>query len=456
MAVFKYYKAENNIDKFGAGVCKINCGGDKSVTHRALMFAAMAEGESSISNPSRSLDCLASVSALERLGVKCVFKAGANELLVASGGFKSLAAPRGIIDCANSGTTARLLMGLAAAAEGASVFMTGDASLIRRPMGRVAAPLEAMGARIILSSENTLPAAVSGRKLRGIEFDNIYNSAQVKAALILAAFGASGKTLIRERIPTRDHSELMAEKFGLELKRTAVRGGGVRIAARGPQKAVPARIAVPNDPSSAAFFIALDALFQVVYGRRLKIKAESVLINDSRNGFFECLFDSGFDMIYSACSDAMVEKSCDLEVNFGGYAPPAPQVIDSPARVVSMIDEIPLAALALSFAPGESYIGGLSELRVKETDRLAAIASQLNKMGAKIKAGEDSLTICGVKKLKGAAVDSCGDHRMAMTLIIAGILSGSDFSVSGCECVAVSNPSFFDDLKRLGFVFHIA
>lgn len=456
MAVFKYYKAENDIGKLGAGVCNISCGGDKSVTHRAMMFAAMAEGESAIANPSRSLDCQASVSALERLGVKCSFDARANRLSLRSGGLKSLSAPRGFIDCANSGTTARLLMGLAAAAEGLSVFMTGDASLIRRPMGRVAAPLEAMGARIVLSSQNTLPAAVSGRRLRGIEFDNIYNSAQVKAALILAASGAAGRTVITERIPTRDHSELMAEQFGLELKKTALKGGGARVAVRGPQKAVPASIAVPNDPSSAAFYIALDALFQVVYGRRLKIKAESVLVNQSRSGFYECLFDSGFDMIYTACSDGMVEKSCDLEVNFGGYAPPSPQIIDSPARVVSMIDEIPLAALALTFARGESYIGGLSELRFKETDRLAAVAAQLNKMGAKIKAGEDSLIIRGVKKLKGAAVDSGGDHRIAMTLIIAGILSGADFSVSGCECVAVSNPSFFEDLKKIGFVFHIA
>lgn len=457
MAVFKYFKKENDMPAAAAArpVNRIAAGGDKSVTHRALIFAALARGASIIRNPSLSLDCSATMAALASLGAGHKYDARSKTITIKGCG-GDFAEPGGPIDCANSGTTARLLMGALAGASGACFTLTGDASLVERPMLRAAAPLEKMGARIVLRSGGRLPAAITGAKLSGAEFDNTYNSAQVKASLIFAALGAAGRTEIFEKYPTRDHSELMAPQFGVKLKKTILNDGGSRITIPGRQKVCAADIKIPNDPSTAAFYITLDALFQAVHSKRLNVKLPSVLINDTRNGFFECLFDSGFDMIYTNFDGrGFVETAADIEVHYGGYSPIAPQTIESPARVISMIDEIPLLALVLSLAGGESVISGLAELRVKETDRLTAIAAELNKMGACAAIKNDALVIRGVKKLKGAALESHNDHRMAMTLIIAGLVAGDDFSVNNCECAAVSNANFFRELKKLGFKFHI-
>lgn len=456
MAVFKYFKKDNDINNIAARpVSRIAAGGDKSVTHRALIFAALARGTSFIRNPSLSLDCRATMAALAALGAGHNYEAKSRTLIIegCGGEFKEPAEP---IDCANSGTTARLMMGALAGISGARFTLTGDASLVERPMLRAAAPLEKMGARIVLRSGGRLPATITGARLGGAKHDNTNNSAQVKAAIIFAALGASGRTEFFEKYPTRDHSELMAPQFGVKLKKTVLNDGGSLITIPGRQKVCAADIKIPNDPSTAAFYITLDALFQAVHSKRLNIKLPSVLINDTRGGFFDCLFDSGFDMIYTKFGGrGFVENSADIEVHYGGYAPVAPQTIDSPARVISMIDEIPLLALVLSIASGESVISGLAELRVKETDRLTAIAAELNKMGALAVIKNDALVIRGVKKLKGAALESYNDHRMAMTLIIAGLVAGDDFSVNNCECAAVSNSGFFRELKKLGFKFHI-
>lgn len=456
MAVFKYFKNENDINNIAARpVNRITAGGDKSVTHRALIFAALARGVSFIRNPSLSLDCRATMAAIASLGAGHKYDARSATITIegCGGEFKE---PAGPVDCANSGTTARLLMGALSGASGARFTLTGDASLSERPMLRAAAPLEKMGAHIALRSRGRLPATINGARLAGAKHDNVHNSAQVKAALIFAALGAAGRTEIFEKYPTRDHSELMAERFGVNIKKTVLKDGGARIIIPGRQKVRAADIKIPNDPSTAAFYITLDALFQAVHSKRLNIKLPFVLANDTRGGFFECLFDSGFDMIYTKFRGrGFVENAADIQVHYGGYAPLAPQIIDSPARVISMIDEIPLLALVLSLARGDSVIGGLAELRVKETDRLTAIAAELNKMGARAAVKNDALVIRGVKKLKGARLESYNDHRMAMTLIIAGLVAGGDFSVNNCECAAVSNPAFFRELKKLGFKFHI-
>lgn len=457
MAVFEFFSAENPDSAIAASgaVNKILPGGDKSVTHRALIFAALAEGESVISNPSRAFDCLSTAAALDMLGASCRYDRRANAITVTGrcGDFRE---PAGAIDCGNSGTTARLLMGALAGAPG-SFFLSGDASLVERPMNRIAMPLAEMGAKVILRSGGRLPAAVEGAALRGAKFVNSRASAQVKAALIFAGMRASGRTVIAEPFLTRDHSERMAGRFGIEVRSRSGRDGVVRVTVPGRQTASPASLAVPGDPSTAAFYITLDALFQAVRSRRLNILIPSVMVNETRNGYFERLFDAGFDMLFTRFDDReFVETAADLSVHYGGYSPVAPLRIDSPAEIVSMIDEIPLLALVLSFARGESFIGGLSELRVKETDRLSAIADGLNAMGARISVKGDALVIGGVKKLHGAALDARGDHRIAMTLIIAGLVAGRDFSVAGCECVAVSNPSFFRDLKKLGFRFRVS
>ncbi len=460
MAVFKFYKKENDIyskSGFEPGAVEIYTGGDKSVTHRALLFASMAEGESIIGNPSRGLDCLATAAALEKIGVRCGYGADDNSVRIAGCGIENFLEPKGAIDCANSATTARLLMGLLAGAQGRSYILTGDASLKRRPMKRVTEPLGAMGAKISLGAGGScLPAKITGMSLKKIDYLNINSSAQVKASIILAAAGAKGKTIIDEFYKTRNHSELMAHKFGFKVKTSSLEPVGYRVSVAGGQKASAAVFTVPNDPSSASFYIALDALFQALYSIRLGIVVRGVLINETRNGFFDRLFDCGFDVLYTNLSEgAYIEKAADISVNYGALSPVLPLRIESAADITSMIDELPLMALALSLAHGESYIGGLMELRFKETDRLAAIACELNKMGAHIRVKGDALIIKGVKKLKGALLESYGDHRMAMMLIIAGLLSGEDFSVKDCGCVSISNTFFFDDLRKIGFNFHI-
>ncbi len=460
MAVFKFYKKENDIYSKGgseAGSVEINAGGDKSITHRALLFSAMAEGESLITNPSRGLDCQATAAALEKLGVSSKYGANDNAVRIAGGGVKNFMEPKAAIDCANSATTARLLMGLLAGAQGRSFILTGDASLEKRPMKRMAEPIEAMGGKISLDSGgDCLPAKITGMPLKKIDYLNINSSAQVKASIILAALGAQGRTIIDEFYKTRDHSELMAHKFGLKVKTSSLKPLGFRVSVAGGQKASGAAFKIPNDPSSASFYIALDALFQALYSRGLGIVARGVLINETRNGFFDRLFDCGFDVLYTNLSDGgYIEKAADIAVNYGALSPVGPLRIESIPDILSMIDEVPLMALVLSLARGESYIGGLTELRFKETDRLAAIACELNKMGAHIRVKGDALIIKGVKKLKGARLESYGDHRMAMMLIIAGLLSGEDFSVEDCGCVSISNPFFFDDLRKIGFKFNI-
>ncbi len=461
MSVFKYYKKENDTytaNCQAAGVNEIFAGGDKSITHRALLFAAIADGESIITNPSQGLDCAATADALEKLGVGCKYIADANAVKIAGcGGVENLKEPRCAIDCKNSATTARLLMGLLAGAAGRRFVLTGDASLKRRPMRRVAEPLEAMGAKISLGlGGNCLPAKISGAPLKKINYLNINSSAQVKASIIFAAMCAEGKTSIDEIYKTRDHSELMAAKFGLKVKRTTLKPLGFRASVEGGQKAFKAAFKIPNDPSGASFYIALDALFQALYSRRLGVVTRGVLINETRNGFFDRLFDCGFDVLYTNCKKAdYIEKTADIQINYTALSPVMPLYIESTADIISMIDEVPLMALVLSLAQGESYIGGLMELRLKETDRLSAIAGELNKMGADIRVKCDALVIRGVKKLKGARLNSYGDHRMAMMLVIAGILSGEDFSVKNCGCVSISHPDFFDNLRKIGFKFHI-
>ncbi len=459
MALFNYYSAENDINFIASEDAKlneINTGGDKSITQRALLFAALAQGRSVIYNSSHSLDGLAAAAAIESLGVKIRRHAGCNYIEVSSGGIGNFIEPAGFIDCANSGTAARLMMGVLARASERTFFLSGDSSLLKRPMSRIARPLESMGAGVKLRSGGFLPAAVSGSKLRGIDYYNEFNSAQVKASLIFAAAGAKSKSVINEKFMTRNHSEIMAPCFGIEIKTALMKNSCYKVSLSGGQKFLPARLKIPNDPSTAAFYIALDALYQLVYSKPLNFKLKKVLINPARCGFYEKLFDCGFDVIYTGYdSREFVEPVADMQVHYGALAPLSSLYINSPAEVTAMIDEIPLMALVLSFAAGESVIEGLSELRVKECDRLAVLTAGLNKMGARLHIKDGALIIEGIKKLKGARLSSYNDHRMAMTFIVAGILSGGDFSVDNCECVAVSNPDFFDVLRGAGFKFHI-
>jgi len=458
MATFYYRESGNKtIYKNGiSGRLEIACGGDKSITHRAMVLSAMAKGTSKITNPSLAGDCLTTLAALEKLGVKIEFSQACNMLKIKSPGVENFIEPDGFIDCENSGSSARFLTGALAGIDGKSFFLTGDSSLAKRPMKRVSDPLEKMGANIILRSSGNLPAAISGAKLKAIKFDNATGSAQVKTALMLAAINARGTTVITERYATRNHTELMFQNFGLETGVTQRHDGGISITVPGNQKARPASIKIANDISTASFYLALSALFQKTFGVAFNIAAKETLVNETRFGFLNAMAAAGFKIIYGGSKTASNEGTADISIKTGSAKRTIlPLQMDDPGDVVSTIDEIPLLALVLALADGKSVISGLSELRVKESDRLAVLAEGLGKMGADISVKNDSIIIRGVKKLRGADLDPKNDHRMAMTFIIAGIISGCDFSVKNAECVSVSNPGFFKELDRMGFKFKL-
>jgi len=453
MSDFYFSSPQNDYKKLENSCFEIFCGGDKSITHRAFMLSAMSAGESLVSNPSMAKDCAATAGILKKLGASFKYDAGRGLMTVKGIGKNNFCEPGGILDCRNSGTTARLLPGVFAGAPGKAFFLTGDSSLRARPMKRAVEPLVEMGAKALLRSDGFLPAAISWERPRAICFENIYNSAQIKTSVMLAALSASGVTSVIEKIPTRDHTENLFPLFGAAVDILDLGGGGREIKVKGGLNLSPANINVPCDPSSAAYYIMLAGLLSLPGDINVKIRALDVLKNKTRCGFYDCLALAGFKIKYIASKKACCEPAFDIEA--AAPASIAPLIIDRKETIVSMIDEVPLLALALSLADGRSEIAGLSELRLKESDRLKAISVELNKMGAQIKIKHDSLIIHGVKKLRGAALDSHGDHRIAMTLIVAGLASRENFFVKGCGCVEISNISFFDELRRLGFKFDI-
>ncbi len=458
MAAF-YYRASDNKTIYGKGISKkfeISSGGDKSITHRAMILSAMAAGTSKIKNPSLAGDCLTTLAALEKLGVKIEFSAADKTLKIKSPGIENFIEPDGFIDCENSGSGARFLMGALAGIDGKSFFLAGDASLAKRPMKRVSAPLEKMGANIILRSGGNLPASIKGSKLKAIKFDNAAGSAQVKTALMMAAISARGTTVITERYETRNHTELMFPNFALEAELAETRDGHIKISVPGKQTVQPASINIANDISTASFYLGLSALFQTVHGVPFNITAKETLVNETRLGFLTSLAAAGFKVEYARCKTVSNEEKADISVTAGSIKRNIfPVSMDDPEEIISTIDEIPMLALTLALADGTSLISGLSELRVKESDRLSVLSEGLKKMGADISVKNDSLIIRGVKKLHGADLDPKNDHRMTMTFIIAGIVSGCDFSVKNTECVKVSNPAFFEELDKMGFKFEI-
>ncbi len=454
-----YYRGCDNKTIYQKGISKkfeIVSGGDKSITHRAMILSAMARGTSTIKNPSLSGDCLTTLAALEKLGAGIEFSTSNKTLKIKSRGVNNFGEPDGIIDCENSGTSARLLMGALAGIEGKSFFFTGDASLSKRPMQKVSEPLEKMGAKILLRSGGNLPCAIKGSKLKAVKIDDTANSAQVKTSLMLAAINASGRTVIIERFPTRNHSELMFENFGLEIEVSQTRDGYVKITVPGKQSVRPAVINIANDVSTASFYLGLSALFQRIYGAPFNIVAKKTLVNETRMGFLNAMASAGFKVEYAGRKTASNEESADISVKADQVSGTiSPLNMDDPGEVISTIDEIPMLALLLALAEGKSVISGLSELRHKESDRLSVLSEGLKKMGADISVKNDSLVIRGVSNIHGASLDPKNDHRMAMTFIIAGIISGRDFDVKNAECVKVSNPAFFEELDKMGFKFKV-
>ena len=410
---------------------------DKSISHRAVILSALAEGESYIREWLASEDTKATLDIFRLLGVE-VKKRGKN--LRIKGRDYSFLEPPQVLDAKNSGTTARLCMGVLATQPFFSVI-TGDESLRQRPMLRVVEPLRQMGAFLDGREKgNKLPVCVRGGSLRGISFFNKKASAQVKSALLLAGLRAEGYTEITEPVLSRDHTERMLRAFGVEvLQMEGTEGHVVKLA--GGQRLVATEVFCPADPSSASFFVALAVLL-----KDSELLLKDVLVNPTRDGFFRKLRQMGADISYENIREISGEPVADVYVRYSGRLKGAEI---KPEEVPSMIDELPMMAVVMALAEGISRVRGAEELRVKESDRIKAVVENLRAMGAKVEELPDGFEIEGVERLKGSLIKTYGDHRIAMAFSVAGLVAEGETTIDNPKCVAVSYPGFYRDLDYI-------
>ncbi len=408
--------------------------GDKSISHRAALFGAIAEGVTEVQGYLESDDCLRSLAAVEALGAEVAQK-GPGHYRIAGIGVGGLREPADVIDCGNSGTTARLLIGLVAGRP-FWTFITGDASLRSRPMQRVADPLARMGATIVGRADGgRLPLAIRGRDpLRAITYESPIASAQVKSAVLLAGLSANGPVSVIEPAASRDHTERMLRQFGARLH---VEDRTVTIR-QGPLSA--SVVTVPGDISSAAFLLVAGLI-----GPEARISVTRVGLNPTRTGILEILksMDARLSVTVEPGSDGeplgtvTVETSVLRGATIGG------------ALVPRLIDEVPVLVVAAALARGRSEIRDAGELRVKESDRIVALARELGRMGARLSERPDGLVIDGGARLRGAVVSSGGDHRIAMALAVAGLVAEGETIVEDTGCIATSFPRFAATVNAL-------
>lgn len=408
--------------------------GDKSISHRAVLLGAVAEGETRVSGFGRSADTESTVAAVRALGAEVVEEDG--ETLVVRGvGLRGLREPGGPVDCGNAGTLMRLLAGLLAGQEGRSFELTGDESLRARPMERVAEPLRQMGAGVE-TEDGRAPLVVRGAPLHGISYELPVASAQVKSAVLIAGLSAAGPTTVVEPVPTRDHTELLLDAAGVRVarKKRAV------TVERAERLALP-EVDVPGDFSSAAPFIVAASLLA-----ESELTIHGVGLNPRRTGLLDVLERMGARIAVFNRRKQGGEPVGDLEVR------PAELVATaiSAEEVPRMIDELPLFALAAGMARGESVIEGAGELRHKESDRAESVSIALRTLGIRAKSSDDRLRVRGVpSRPKGGGLDPAGDHRIAMLAAVAGLVSRQGVEIQGAEAVAISFPGFFELLDSV-------
>ena len=418
---------------------RVTVPGDKSISHRSLLFGAIAEGTTTIEGLLPAEDPLSTAACLRAMGVAISPITPGATVTVQGVGLEGLQEPSVILDCGNSGTSMRLMLGLLAGRSGRHFILDGDASLRRRPMRRVGQPLSAMGAEVRgRDSGNLAPLAVQGRQLKGTVIGTPVASAQVKSALLLAALTADGPTTVIEPAQSRDHSERMLRAFGADLEVDGEMGRHITV--RPGANLRGQSVVVPGDISSAAFWLVAGSL---VPGADLTI--ENVGLNPTRTGILEVLEQMQARIEVLNRRDVAGEPVGDLRVR---QAPLQPFAFGE-SIMPRLVDEVPILSVAACFCAGESRISGASELRVKETDRLAVMARQLRAMGADINEHEDGMTIRGGRPLQGTALDSETDHRVAMSLAVAAMLASGDSTLARSEAAAVSYPTFWDDLARL-------
>ncbi|WP_347491466.1 3-phosphoshikimate 1-carboxyvinyltransferase [Desulfoscipio sp. XC116] len=407
--------------------------GDKSISHRAVMLGALADGETEIENFLFGEDCLSTISVMRSLGVDVHIEK--ERVVVRGGGVEALREPIDVLDAGNSGTTMRLMAGILAGCPFFSV-LTGDASLRRRPMQRVMQPLTAMGARIAARGGNAYaPMAVTGGGLNAITYRSPVASAQIKSAVLLAGLFADGPTTIIEPAASRDHTERMLSYFGARVE---VRDRQVSVWGRASLRG--RKVIVPGDISSAIFLLVAGA---VVPDAELVVR--NVGINPTRAGALKVLLKMGADLKISNERQVGGEPVADIRVRGSRLTGTE---IGGPI-IPRLIDELPALAVAAAMAEGETVVRDAAELRYKETDRIAAVVKLLGQLGADIAEREDGFVIRGGPSLQGAVCDSCGDHRMAMAAAVAGLKAGGITRIKAAECIKISFPTFFDTLNSI-------
>jgi 3-phosphoshikimate 1-carboxyvinyltransferase len=408
--------------------------GDKSISHRYAMLAAIAEGTSRFHNFSAARDCASTLACVANLG--CEWKRLPDEdgAIEVNGVGPRLSAPAAALDCENSGSTMRMLSGILAGQPFTSE-LAGDRSLSRRPMARIVAPLTQMGARIDAADGGRPPLRIHGGTLKAIHYQPEVASAQVKSCVLFAGLFADGETVVEEPIRTRDHGEIALRAFGAEVDRT---GNASRIA--GGQRLHAIEAHVPGDLSSAAFFLCAAALFP-----GSQITLPGILMNPTRAGLLDILTQMGLKISIAHLEEHQGELIGTIEARGAAWT----GAVIAGADTAALIDEIPVLAAIAPYTQDGLEVRDAKELRVKESDRIAAVAANLRKMGAEVEERPDGLRIPGGQHLHGAELDSFGDHRIAMAFAVAALRAEGETTILGADAAGVSYPAFFEELRNV-------
>lgn len=407
--------------------------GDKSISHRAVMLGAISQGTTSVTNFLRGADCLSTISCFRKMGI--AIEENPTEILIHGKGLHGLSAPETVLDVGNSGTTMRLLSGILAGQDFSS-SLTGDASIRKRPMKRVITPLSLMGASIeSIPGNGCAPLAIQGMPLTGIHYQSPVSSAQVKSCVLLAGLYADSTTKVTEPFVSRNHSELMLRSFGAEIQTE-----GTTVSVQPDPLLTGQKVEVPGDISSAAYFIAAGLL---IPGSEILIK--NVGINPTRDGILRVCRAMGADIEILNEQEHCGELTADLLVRHSALKG---TVIEG-GMIPTLIDELPVIAVMAAFAEGTTIIRDAQELKVKESNRLDIIVHHLKEMGADVTPAPDGMVIRGGKPLTGAVLDSHMDHRIAMSFAIAAMAGNGETEILNSDCVSISYPDFYTDLRRL-------
>ena len=418
------------IQKIKKAVGQIKVPGDKSISHRAVMLGSLASGVTEISGFLKGADCLSTIDCFRKMGID--IDINGENVTVHGNGLRGLKKPDEMLYTGNSGTTTRLLCGILAG-QNFDTSITGDASIQKRPMGRVVQPLSMMGAKI---ENEYCPLYITGTKLHGIDYKMPVASAQVKTAIILAGLYADGETVIHEIEKSRDHTELMLSAMGADLT-----VDNLDITVKPTNDLTAVNVDVPGDISSAAFFLVLGAIMP-----NSQITVTNVGINPTRTGIIDVLKDMGADITLENVHTSAGETVADITVRSSSLK----GTTVGGDIIPRLIDELPIIAVAAVFADGQTVIKDAQELKVKETNRIRAIVDEFNKCGIDITETDDGMIINGGKSIHGADFKTYGDHRMAMSLTVLAQLADCESTLDDSDCACVSYPTFFDDFYKLG------